>query len=58
MKETPEASLLVAQALLAGVRKRSGDPDAIAFWEQAVADFQAKVETLKPSPSRPLHHGR
>ena len=44
MHPTPEANLLLAQVVLAKLREEGDQPDAIAFWEQAVRDCEAEVE--------------
>ncbi len=40
MKQTPQAELLVAQAMLAALKKDGNDPQAIAFWEEAVHECE------------------
>ncbi len=48
MKQTPQAELLVAQAMLAALKKEGNDPQAIAFWEEAVAECEAELVRHKP----------
>jgi hypothetical protein len=44
VKQTPEARLILAQVVLARLREEGDQRDAIAFWEQAVAECEAEVE--------------
>jgi sirohydrochlorin ferrochelatase len=47
MKPTPEAELILAQVMLAALKREGTDPQAIAFWEEAVRDCE---EALKEKP--------
>ena len=44
MTATPEARLMLSGVVLAKLKEQNDQPDAIAFWEQAVADCEAEVE--------------
>ncbi len=44
MKQTRQAELLVAQALLAALKREGNDPQAMAFWEEAVTECEAEME--------------
>jgi hypothetical protein len=43
MKPTPEAALIIAQAMLAGFECDAGPPEAIAFWEEGVRDCEGEM---------------
>ena len=43
IKPTPEAALIIAQAMLAGFVRDAGPPEAIAFWEEAVRDCEDEM---------------